>query len=71
VHLMIEEPGRFLDDFLAAGADWITFHAEVGDDPRSLLERIHAAGRRGGIALRPSTPIDSVLRTSMSATWSW
>lgn len=61
VHLMIEEPARYLDDFLAAGADWITFHIEAEPDPRPLLDKIHEAGRRGGIAIRPSTPIGPAL----------
>ena len=61
VHLMIEEPGRYLDDFLDAGADWVTFHIEAEPDPDPLLARIHEAGRRGGLALRPGTPVESVL----------
>ncbi|MCA8960004.1 MAG: ribulose-phosphate 3-epimerase [Planctomycetes bacterium] len=61
VHLMIEEPGRYLEDFLAAGADWVTFHIEAVSDPGPLLDRIHAAGRKGGLALRPGTPVESVL----------
>jgi ribulose-phosphate 3-epimerase len=61
VHLMIEEPARYLDDFIRAGADWVSFHIEAEADPRALLGRIHAAGRRGGIALRPGTPVDAVL----------
>ncbi|MEM7263963.1 MAG: ribulose-phosphate 3-epimerase [Planctomycetota bacterium] len=61
VHLMIENPDRYLDDFLAAGSDWITFHIEAVGDPRPLLEKIHAAGRKGGLALRPGTPADAVL----------
>ena len=61
VHLMIAEPDRYLDDFIAAGADWVTFHIEAEPDPRPLLDRLHAAGRRGGLALRPGTPVESVL----------
>ncbi len=61
VHLMIEEPGRYLPDFLAAGADWITFHVETQDDPRLLMQRIHDEGKKGGLALRPATPVGDVL----------
>ena len=61
VHLMIEEPGRYLDDFLQAGSDWITFHVEAVSDPRPLLDRIRAAGCRGGVALRPGTGVEDVL----------
>ena len=61
VHLMIEEPGRYLDAFLSAGADWITFHIEAQPDPGPLLDRIHELGRHGGVALRPATPVERVL----------
>src|ERR671915_1191877 len=40
VHLMVEDPGRFLDGFVKAGADTLIFHLEVEPDPRSLLEHI-------------------------------
>lgn len=61
VHLMISEPARYLDDFIAAGADWVTFHIEAEPEPLPLLEKIHAAGRKGGLALRPGTPVETVL----------
>ncbi|MGE3164332.1 MAG: ribulose-phosphate 3-epimerase [Planctomycetota bacterium] len=61
VHLMISEPGRYLGDFIAAGADWITFHLEAVADPRPLLDQIHRAGRRGGLALKPATPFELAL----------
>ena len=38
VHLMIDEPARYLDDFLEAGADWITFHIEAEPEPRPRCE---------------------------------
>jgi len=61
VHLMIEEPDRYLDDFISAGADWVTFHIEAETNPKPLLDRLHDAGRRGGLALRPGTTVESVL----------
>jgi len=61
VHLMIEEPGRYLDDFIRAGADWVSFHVEVDDDPRALCDRLHDAGKRAGLALRPGTPVEAAL----------
>lgn len=60
-HLMIAEPDRYLDDFLDAGADWITFHVEAVDDPKPLLDRIHARGRKGGLAIKPGTPVEVLL----------
>ncbi len=56
-HLMIAEPGRWLDDFLAAGCDSITVHVEVEEPLEPLLRRIKAAGRAAGLAMRPGTPM--------------
>jgi ribulose-phosphate 3-epimerase len=63
VHLMITQPSLYVRRFAAAGADIVTFHVEA-DSPenisRSLLE-IHDAGKRAGLALKPQTPIESLL----------
>ena len=56
-HLMIAEPGRWLDDFLAAGCDSVTVHVEVQEPIEPLLRRIKAAGRAAGLAMRPGTPM--------------
>lgn len=56
-HLMIAEPGRWLDDFLAAGCDSITVHVEVEEPIEPILRRIKAAGRAAGLAMRPGTPM--------------
>ncbi|MFH0750420.1 MAG: ribulose-phosphate 3-epimerase, partial [Chloroflexota bacterium] len=56
-HLMIAEPGRWLDDFVAAGCDSITVHVEVEEPIEPLLRRIKAAGRAAGLAMRPGTPM--------------
>lgn len=64
VHLMIEEPGRYLDPFLEAGSDHVSVHIEVCDDEaeaRGLSERIRAAGASSGITLNPGTPVEAVL----------
>lgn len=60
VHLMIEEPARYLQAFVEAGADHITFHAEVVSDPQALAERIHELGCSAGITLNPDGPLDRV-----------
>ena len=60
VHLMMDHPETLLDAFLKAGADWVTVHAEVGD-VSGLLDRIHDAGARAGVALRPGTPAEAAL----------
>jgi ribulose-phosphate 3-epimerase len=56
-HLMIAEPGRWLDEFLKAGCDSITIHVEVSEPIEPVLRRIRAAGRAAGLALRPGTPL--------------
>jgi len=60
VHLMIEEPGRYVDAFAKAGADWVTVHVEACPDPGATLEAIRTAGMRPGITLRPGTPFAAV-----------
>jgi ribulose-phosphate 3-epimerase len=59
-HLMISEPGRYLDEYLEAGCDSITFHVEVEEPIAPTLERIRAAGRAAGLSLRPATPLDAL-----------
>jgi ribulose-phosphate 3-epimerase len=60
-HLMISEPARYLDDFLKAGCDWITFHVEAVPEPVPLLRRIRERGAVAGISLNPGTPVEKVL----------
>ena len=60
VHLMIEEPARYIQPFSAAGADNITFHAEVVGDPEALAGRIHELGCAAGITINPDGPIERV-----------
>jgi len=59
-HLMISEPGRYLDEYLEAGCDSVTFHVEVEDEIAPILERIRAAGRAAGLSLRPATPLSAL-----------
>ncbi len=60
VHLMISEPGRYIQEFLDAGADTLTFHVEVDEPKEPVLRAIRAAGRAAGLALKPATPISAV-----------
>jgi ribulose-phosphate 3-epimerase len=58
-HLMISEPARYLERFIAAGPDTITFHYEIDDSAHgkhATLARIRDAGRGAGLAINPSTP---------------
>ena len=55
-HLMISDPAKYLDDYLKAGCDAITFHIEAVPEPSELLKRIRGAGRQAGLAINPKTP---------------
>ena len=61
-HLMISEPERYLDDFLQAGCDAITFHIEAVPEPVSLLRRIRSSEAVAGISLNPGTPVSAIER---------
>ena len=56
VHLMVEEPSRFIPWFLNAGADIITIHVEAEKHLHRALQQIHEAGRKAGVVLNPATP---------------
>ena len=60
VHLMISEPLRYIDDFVKAGADMITFHLESDSDPDATIDAIHQKGLKAGIAIKPNTPAEAV-----------
>ncbi len=58
-HLMMTEPGRYLEDFAKAGADGCTVHVEVGGTAE-LITQIRTLGMRAGLALNPDTPFDAI-----------
>ena len=60
VHLMIVEPERYIDDFVKCGADSITFHLEATEDVDNVIDKIHQAGCRAGLSIKPGTPVESV-----------
>ena len=60
VHLMIENPERYLEDFVRAGADIITVHVEASPHLHRTLQEIRRLGAKPGIVLNPSTPVDSI-----------
>ncbi len=60
VHLMIVEPERYLAEFVAAGADMITVHAEACPHLQRTLAQIRELGAKAGVALNPSTPPDGL-----------
>ncbi len=58
VHLMIEEPERYVEDFARAGADIIVVHAEASRHLHRLVQQIKGLGKRVGVSLNPATPLD-------------
>lgn len=60
VHLMIEEPSRYINEFAEAGADIITVHAEACKHLDSTIDAIKAKGLLAAVALNPATPISSI-----------
>lgn len=60
-HLMISDPAKYLDDYLKAGCDAITFHIEAVPQPTELLRKIRQAGVAAGISLNPHTPAEKIL----------
>ena len=59
-HLMISEPGRFIEQYIDAGCDSITFHVEIDEPIAPTLEKIRAAGRAAGLAVKPKTPLSAL-----------
>jgi ribulose-phosphate 3-epimerase len=61
VHLMITDPLKYVEDFVKAGADMITFHYESVSDPFATVDAIHRAGCKAGISIKPDTPAEAVI----------
>jgi len=57
VHLMIEEPERYIEAFAQAGSTWITIHAEVCRNLRQIVRKIRQLNVRPGVVLNPATPL--------------
>lgn len=60
VHLMIRDADRYLDDFAAAGADWITVHVETSPHLHRTVARIRQLGKKAGVVLNPATPLTTL-----------
>lgn len=61
VHLMIDEPERYVEEFCKAGSDYLTIHVEATNKVESTLQRIRDLGVKPGITLRPRTPVENIL----------
>ena len=59
-HLMISEPDKYAERFVEAGANHITFHIEVSDEPRKLIDKLHKLGCTAGICLNPETDVKTI-----------
>ncbi len=60
VHLMIENPDNFIEDFYKAGADIITVHQEASIHLNRSIQKIKSYGLKAGVSLNPATPIDTL-----------
>ena len=63
VHLMIDRPIRYVEQFVKAGADWLTIHIEADQPQNTLaaLDKIHELGCKAGIVLKPRTPAEAAI----------
>ena len=62
VHLMIENPDKYVEQFAKAGADLITIHAEVCSDIKSSIKKIKELGCKAGVSINPETSLDKIER---------
>ena len=61
VHIMITDPIRYIEDFVEAGADIITFHLEATGDAQAVIDKIHECGIKAGISIKPGTPVEELV----------
>ena len=62
VHLMIQDPIRYVDDFVKAGADYLTVHTEAEGDIAGAIKKIRNCGVKPGISLNPGTPVEDIVK---------
>ena len=60
VHLMINEPIRYLEDYKKAGADGVTVHVEACSDVKGTLMKIRELGMKSGLSIKPATPVSAI-----------
>ena len=60
VHLMMDNPEKYIDTFIDAGASVLTIHAEIAGDVAALLDHIRARGVKSGLSVKPGTPAEAV-----------
>jgi ribulose-phosphate 3-epimerase len=57
-HLMVSNPEKMIPEFIQAGVDWVSFHAEVAGDTAGLLRLVRESGCHAGLVLNPDTPLE-------------
>lgn len=60
VHLMMDDPGKYIDTFIDAGASVLTIHAEIAGDVAALLQHIRSRGVKAGLSVKPGTLAESI-----------
>ncbi len=60
VHLMIDDPGQYVEEFADAGSDFITFHVEACKDPAGTIAKIRSKGKKAGVSIKPGTDLSSL-----------
>ncbi len=60
VHLMIKNPERYIESFVKAGSDIITFHSEIEEDPKEVIRLIKQHNKKAGISIKPKTDIGQI-----------
>ena len=60
VHLMIEKPERYIEEFAECGADLINFHIEATEDVEGTIQKVRSLGKKVGITIKPATPAEAV-----------
>ncbi len=60
VHLMIRNPEKYIESFVKAGSDMITFHVEVEEDPREIIRLIKYFKKKAGISIKPNTDVKRI-----------
>lgn len=59
--MMVADPARWIDDIAKAGGQMYCFHLEATDDALSVIDKIHKAGMKAGVAIKPNTPAEAVM----------
>ena len=61
VHLMIENPEKYIEDFANSGADLINFHYEAVENPEKTIDLIRKTGKKVGITIKPETDVNDIM----------